>query len=162
MFSAGNSVSAPGQGSSTAYLDEDASYNVVLPRQPTKAIDASSGEAAGTTTDDEHVSTETTPIIRESASGDTSEGKGVHSPHLENLKEKPPDDNEEEAMDTSQTRKRPAPYSEVERATTSDVAEQVPFSNSQCVACLGGGGMRRLCQRPQEIAAKRRGPKAAD
>ncbi|XP_072143795.1 uncharacterized protein [Dermacentor andersoni] len=35
MLSAGNSVSAPGRGSSTPFLNEDASYKVVLPRLPT-------------------------------------------------------------------------------------------------------------------------------
>lgn len=127
----------------------------------TEVIDAS-GEAADATNGGQHVSTETMPIIRASAFADRSEEKDADPPDPENLKEKPPD-NHDEAMDTSQTRKRPAPCSDVGRATASDAVEQASSSNGQSVACLGGGGTRRLCQRPQEITAKKcRGRKAAD
>ncbi|KAH6929100.1 hypothetical protein HPB50_023398 [Hyalomma asiaticum] len=102
---------------------------------------------------------ETMPIIRASAFADRSEGKDADPPDPENLKEKPPD-NHDEAMDTSQTRKRPAPCSDVGRVTASDAVEQASSSDGQS---LGGGGTRRLCQRPQEITAKKcRGRKAAD
>ncbi|KAH6925640.1 hypothetical protein HPB50_008088 [Hyalomma asiaticum] len=99
------------------------------------------------------------PIIRASAFADRSEGKDAHPPDPENLKEKPPD-NHDEAMDTSQRRKRPAPCNDVGIVTASDAVEQASSSDGQS---LGGGGTRRLCQRPQEITAKKcRGRKAAD
>ncbi|KAH7981646.1 hypothetical protein HPB52_000421 [Rhipicephalus sanguineus] len=78
---------------------------------------------------------------------------GEHS--LEELKKPPDNEGEEEAMDSSQTRKRPAPLSDEARTTSaSDATEQMSSCGPRVVS-FGDRGSRRLCQRPQESAAKK-------
>lgn len=67
-------------------------------------------------------------------------------------REKPPDEVVEQAMDSCQPRKRPAPESAEARVAAYDVAEHVS-SCGQRVASFGSGG--RLCQRTQEGATKK-------
>ncbi|XP_037520613.1 uncharacterized protein LOC119397254 [Rhipicephalus sanguineus] len=121
----------------------------------TEVVDAS-GEAAGGIK--EQLTIEPMPSSHNSAAKSTSEDtrdeNAVSQHGLENPKEKPPDDEDEEAMDSSQTRKRPAPESDEARAGASDAAEQAP-SCGQRVVSFGGGGPRRLCQRSQEGATKK-------
>ncbi|KAH7984373.1 hypothetical protein HPB52_020035 [Rhipicephalus sanguineus] len=95
----------------------------------TEVVDAS-GEASGGIKEDVQLTMEPVPSSPNSAAKSTSEDTrdenavSVHG--LENPKEKPPDDKDEEAMDGSQTRKRPAPESDEARAGASDAAEKVP------------------------------------
>ncbi|KAH7935955.1 hypothetical protein HPB52_015449 [Rhipicephalus sanguineus] len=123
----------------------------------TEVVDAS-GEAAGGIKEDEKFTIEPVPSSHNSAakstSEDTTDENAVSQHVLENPQEKPPDDEDEEAMDSSQTRKCPAPESDEARAGASDAAEQTPSCGERVVS-FGGGRPRRLCQRSQEGATKK-------
>ncbi|XP_037521226.1 uncharacterized protein LOC119398032 [Rhipicephalus sanguineus] len=128
----------------------------------TEVVDATgeaTGEAVGDIKEDQHLSMEAMPSSHNNTAKDISEDisdeitAGEHS--LEELKEKPPDDEgEEEAMDSSQTRKRPAPLSDEATTSASDATEQMSSCGPRVVS-FGDRGSRRLCQRPQESAAKK-------
>ncbi|KAH7981607.1 hypothetical protein HPB52_000211 [Rhipicephalus sanguineus] len=123
------------------------------------ATGEATGEAVGGLKEDQHLSMEAMPSSHNNTAKDVSEDisdeitAGEHS--LEELKEKPPDDEgEEEAMDSSQTRKRPAPLSDEARTSASDATQQMSSCGPRVVS-FGDRGSRRLCQRPQESAAKK-------
>ncbi|XP_049276145.1 uncharacterized protein LOC125760307 [Rhipicephalus sanguineus] len=96
----------------------------------TEVVDAAgeaTGEAVGGIKEDQHLSMEAMPSSHNNTAKDISDEitAGEHS--LEELKEKPPDDEgEEEAMDSSPTRKRPAPLSDEARTSLPGTVEEEP------------------------------------
>ncbi|XP_049515853.1 uncharacterized protein LOC125941997 [Dermacentor silvarum] len=125
-------------------------------------IVVATGEATGGIRDEEQESPEPMPSshsIPSEATGNNS----VCTHDLENLKEKPPDgDKEEEAMDSSQARKRPAPCNDETTGSAVQAPESVP-SSAQRVPSPGDGVPRRFCQRSKESAIKKcKGSKTTD
>ncbi|KAH7969889.1 hypothetical protein HPB52_022484 [Rhipicephalus sanguineus] len=101
----------------------------------TEVVDAS-GEAAGGIKEDEQLTIEPVPSTHNSAAKSTSEdtrNENVVSEHgLENPKEKPPDDEDEEAMDSSQTKKRPAPESKSGTTQARQARQVHQLSQQKC------------------------------
>ncbi|XP_072142277.1 uncharacterized protein [Dermacentor andersoni] len=132
----------------------------------TEVVDAT-GETTGGIRDEDQESLKPTPSSHNSPSN-TSEATGeddsVCPPGLASLKEKPPDDKEEEeeAMDISQTRKRPAPFNDEATASALQVPEKVsPIA--QRPPSPGNNVPRRFYQRSQESATKKsKGSKTTD
>ncbi|KAH7986301.1 hypothetical protein HPB49_026034 [Dermacentor silvarum] len=135
-------------------LDEPPAYAAVDPQHCSIQI--------GGIRDEEQESPEPMPSshsIPSKATGNNS----VCTHDLENLKEKPPDgDKEEEAMDSSQARKRPAPCNDETTGSAVQAPESVP-SSAQRVPSPGDGVPRRFCQRSKESAIKKcKGSKTTD
>ncbi|KAH7949278.1 hypothetical protein HPB49_007032 [Dermacentor silvarum] len=112
--------------------------------------------------DEEQESPEPMPSSH-SIPSETTGNNSVCTHDQENLKEKPPDgDKEEEAMDSSQARKRPAPCNDETTGSAVQAPESVP-SSAQRVPSPGDGVPRRFCQRSKESAIKKcKGSKTTD
>ncbi|XP_075726153.1 uncharacterized protein LOC119179187 [Rhipicephalus microplus] len=126
----------------------------------TEVVDATgeaAGGAEGALKEAEHLSMDTLGTQNKTANDaieSINECNAADEHHLEGLKDKPPDNEEQEGMDCSQTRKRQASVTDEATTSAPDTTEQVSSCGPR-VTFFGDRETRRLCQSPEESAAKK-------
>nr|XP_037271358.1 uncharacterized protein LOC119163456 [Rhipicephalus microplus] len=141
-----------GQGTEDQRLD-----NLMNVTEVVDATGEAAGGAEGALKEVEHLSMDTLGTQNNTAndaSETINECNAADKHHVEGLKDKPPDNEEQEGRDCSQTRKRQAPVTDEATTSAPDTTEQVSSCGPR-VTFFGDREARRLCQSHEESAPKK-------
>ncbi|XP_075740943.1 uncharacterized protein LOC142788235 [Rhipicephalus microplus] len=141
-----------GQGTEEQHLDHlmDVTEVVDATREAAGGAEVALKEA-------EHLSMDTLGTqnnVANDASESINECSAAEEHHLEDLKDKPPDNEDQEGMDSGQTKKRQAPVTDEATTSAPDTTEQVSSCGPR-VTFFGDRATCHLCQRSQESALKK-------